>query len=81
MKKGQLFLSYFVVMADQFSGLDTCVNHTHKIVHTCDLQHACCFAHKKDCLVILLCLTPDNFTHQGRVSGLERVNLYTVTIY
>ena len=48
MKKVQLFLSYFVVMADQFSGLDTRANHTRKIVHTCDLQHACCFAHEKD---------------------------------
>ena len=36
-------------MADQFSGLDTCAIHTHKIVHTCDLQHACRFAHGKDC--------------------------------
>ena len=43
-----MFLSYFVVMADQFSGLDTRVNHTRKIVHTCDLQHTCCFANKKD---------------------------------
>ena len=47
-EKGQLFLSYFVVMADQFSGLDMCANHTRKIVHTCDSQHACCFAQEKD---------------------------------
>ena len=44
-EKVQLFLS--------FSDLDTRANHTHKIVHMCDLQHACCFAHKKDC-----CYTP-----------------------
>ena len=36
-------------MVDQFSGLDTRANRTPKIVHTCDLQHTCCFAHKKDC--------------------------------
>ena len=35
-------------MAEQFSGLDTCVNRTHKIVHKCDLQHECRFAHEKD---------------------------------
>ena len=40
---------YLVVMADQFNGLDTSANRTRKIVHTCNLQHACCFAHKKDC--------------------------------
>ena len=43
--------NYFVVMADQFSGLDTRANHTSKIVHMLfcsDLQHTCCFAHKKD---------------------------------
>ena len=34
-------------MTDQFSGLDTRANHTRKIVHTCDLQHACC-AHEND---------------------------------
>ena len=39
---------YFVVMVDQFSGLDTCANRMRKIVHTCDLQHACHFAHEKD---------------------------------
>ena len=48
MKKVQLFLWYFVVMVDQFSGLDTCAIRMHKIVHTCDLQQACRFAHKKD---------------------------------
>ena len=31
--KGQLFLSYFVVMADQFSSLDTCANHTQNRSH------------------------------------------------
>ena len=36
-------------MADQFSGLDTRANRTRKIVHMCDLQHACRFAHEKDC--------------------------------
>ena len=35
-------------MADQFSGLDMRVNRMRKIVHTCDLQHACRFAHEKD---------------------------------
>ena len=50
-------MSYFVVMADQFSGLDMCVNHTCKIVHMCDLQHACCFAHEKDKLVMLFCMS------------------------
>ena len=35
-------------MADQFSGLDTRANRTRKIVHTCDLQHTCHFAHEKD---------------------------------
>ena len=36
-------------MADQFSGIiDARANRTRKMVHTCDLQHACCFAHKKD---------------------------------
>ena len=35
-------------MADQFSGLDTRENRTRKIVHTCDLQHVCRFAHEKD---------------------------------
>ena len=34
-------------MADQFSGLDTRANRMRKIVHTCDLQHTCCFAHEK----------------------------------
>ena len=33
---------------DQFSGFDMRANRTRKIVHTCDLQHACCFAHEKD---------------------------------
>ena len=33
----QLFLSHFVVMADQFSGLDTCANRTRKIVK-CNLH-------------------------------------------
>ena len=47
LKKVQLFLWYFVVMADQFSGLDTRANRTCKIVHTCDLKHACRFAHEK----------------------------------
>ena len=40
-------------MADQFSGLDMCANRTRNIVHMCDLQHACCFAHKKDCLHLI----------------------------
>ena len=47
-------MSYFVVIADQFSGLDTRANHTCKIVHTCDLQHACYFAHEKDCIIVYL---------------------------
>ena len=34
--------------------LDTHANRTCKIVHTCDLQHACCFAHKKDCIYIYI---------------------------
>ena len=29
---------------------------------------------KTNSFVILLCLTPDDFTHQGRASGWERVN-------
>ena len=29
---------------------------------------------KTGSFVILLCLTPDNFTHQGRASGWESVN-------
>ena len=50
----QLFLSYFVMMADQFSGLDTRANHTRKIVHTWDLQLVCCFAHEKDWMSVLM---------------------------
>ena len=47
-EKSSIVMSCFVVMADQFSGLDTHVNRTRKIVHMCDLQHTCCFAHEKD---------------------------------
>ena len=53
LEKGQFFRSYFVVMADQFSGLDTRANHTRKIFHMCDLQHACCFAHEKDWMIMV----------------------------
>ena len=39
-------------MVDQFSGIiDARANRARKMVHTCDLQHACCFAHKKDCKI------------------------------
>ena len=48
MKKVLLFLWYFVVMADQFSDVDTRANRTRKIVHTSDLQHTCRFAHEKN---------------------------------
>ena len=51
-------------MADQFSGLDTRANRTRKIVHTCDLQHACRFAHEKDwcnCMNYSICMCSDLF--------------------
>ena len=35
-------------MANQFGGLDTCAIHTHKIIHTFDLQPAYHFADEKD---------------------------------
>ena len=40
-------------MLDQLSDLDMHVNRMRKIVHTCDLQHACRFAHGKDWYVVL----------------------------
>ena len=50
-------------MADQFSGLDTCANHTHQIFRTFDLQHTCCFAHENDWVCPFVFWRPS--THQS----------------
>ena len=71
-KKFKLFLSHFVVMADQFSGLDARVNRMRKIVHTCDLQHTCCFAHEKDWYGITTCILTYYFGDTGYFSQVNQ---------
>ena len=48
-EKSSIVLVIFCCDGGSVSGLDTRANRTRRIVHACDLQHACCFAHEKDC--------------------------------
>ena len=48
-------IGYRRILAIGSSLLDTHAIRMCEINHTCDLQHLCRFAHKKDCIIIIVC--------------------------